>query len=90
MSGFPSANFRLGRSQGTLLRLCIKGDAVSAALYGTDRSSELVVTVCRVGDVRRMQGALQLGQTAYTAGDDTLQAMCEWMAAHGAPIAVTP
>ncbi|APP84410.1 hypothetical protein BI317_09720 [Xanthomonas hortorum pv. gardneri] len=90
MSGFPSANFRLGRSQGTLLRLCIKGDAVSAALYGTDRSSEIAVTVCRVRDVRRMQGALQLGQTAYTAGDGALQAMCEWMAAHGASVAVTP
>ncbi|NJC47352.1 UNVERIFIED_ORG: hypothetical protein GGR78_000573 [Xanthomonas campestris] len=90
MSDFPSANFRLGRDQGTLLRLCIKGDAVSAALYDTDRSSEIAVTVCRVGDVRRMQGALQLGQTAYTAGGDALQAMCEWMAAHGASVAVTP
>ncbi|MEA9738650.1 hypothetical protein VDF74_06550 [Xanthomonas campestris pv. raphani] len=90
MSGFPSANFRLGRGQGTLLRLCIKGDALSAALYGTDRSSEIAMTVCRVGDVRRMEGALQLGQTAYTAGDGALQAMCEWMAAHGASVAVTP
>ncbi|CAE6728951.1 hypothetical protein XAC301_11290 [Xanthomonas arboricola pv. corylina] len=90
MSGFPSANFRLGRGQGTLLRLCIKGDAVSAALYGTDRSREIAVTMCRVGDVRRMQGALQLGQTASTGGGDALQAMCEWMAAHGASVAVTP
>ncbi|PPU41198.1 hypothetical protein [Xanthomonas arboricola] len=90
MSGFPSANFCLGSGQGTLLRLCIKGDAVSAALYGTDRSNKIAVTVCRVRDVRRMQGALQLGQTAYTAGDDALQAMCEWMAAHGASVAATP
>ncbi len=90
MSDFPSAKFRLGHGQGTLLRLCIKGEAVSAALYGSDRSSQVAVTVCRVGDVRRMEGALQLGQTAYTAGDDALQTMCEWLAAHGLPVQVTP
>ncbi|MBB3822267.1 putative RNase H-related nuclease YkuK (DUF458 family) [Xanthomonas arboricola] len=90
MSDFPSANFRPGRGQGTLLRLCIKHESVSAALYGTDRSNELAVTVCRLTDVRRMEGALQLGQTAYTAGDDALQAICEWMAAHGVPVRVTP
>ncbi|MBV6799789.1 hypothetical protein [Xanthomonas euvesicatoria] len=90
MSDFPSAGFRPGRSQGTLLRLCVKRDSVSAALYGTDRGRELAVTVCRLSDVRRLAGALQLGQTAYTAGDDALQAMCEWMAAHGVPVRVTP
>ncbi|KUF27289.1 hypothetical protein, partial [Xanthomonas phaseoli] len=89
MSEIPCANFRLGRGQGTLLRLRIKPTAVSAALYGTDRSSELAVTVCSYADVHRVDGALQLGQTAYTAGDDALQAMCEWLAAHGVPVRVT-